>query len=161
MNIEAINNVAAPQGQLSVAADKINTARKRPEPPAPEVPRWDTHTITLSGAEHANPFRDVRLTATFTHASGRELIAEGFHDGETTWRIRFMPTDLGLWTYVTKSNDPRLDGQRGSLQCVPPEAPYLHGPVGARGRHFIHADGTRIFPISARLSCLDATDEAR
>jgi len=36
MNIEAINTAASPQGQMSVAADKLDSARKKQEAPAPE-----------------------------------------------------------------------------------------------------------------------------
>ncbi len=37
MNIEAINTAANPQGQMSVAADKLDAARKKQEAPAPEA----------------------------------------------------------------------------------------------------------------------------
>lgn len=37
MNIEAINTVGSPQGQLSVAADKLDTARKKQKTSVPEA----------------------------------------------------------------------------------------------------------------------------
>lgn len=37
MNIEAISTVGSPQGHLSVAADKLDTARKKQESSAPEA----------------------------------------------------------------------------------------------------------------------------
>ncbi|MBN1673703.1 MAG: DUF5060 domain-containing protein [Kiritimatiellae bacterium] len=119
------------------------------------VERWDTHTVDFrSTPRHTNPFTDVEFKARFGHeASGRECQVDGFHDGADTWRVRFMPSELGTWRYVTESNDPRLDKRHGSLQCVAPKKNYLHGPLCVDGLHFKHADGTRRFLISTRLSC--------
>ena len=47
----------------------------------------------LTGSRtYANPFLDVTVKATFTAPSGRTLTAYGFHDGETTWRVRWRRT---------------------------------------------------------------------
>src|SRR5215470_3165842 len=94
------------------------------EPPQPNGNRfWIASSITFksprrtvdcssftaadefSGGLHASPFLDVRL-AVFKHDSGRTLEAQGFYDGDRTWRIRFMPLEAGRWTYSTRSNDP-------------------------------------------------------
>jgi hypothetical protein len=64
-----------------------------------------------------------------------------------------MPTDLGKWTYATNSPDAGLNGKTGTLNCVAPAKPYLHGPLQVQGRHFVHADGTPRFLISTRLTC--------
>ena len=62
-----------------------------------QVERWDTFEIALDAAgSYDNPFRDLELTARFTHEpSGKTIAAGGFYDGASTWRIRFMPTELG------------------------------------------------------------------
>ena len=64
-----------------------------------------------------------------------------------------MPLEVGRWDYVTESNDPALNGAAGSLECTPASKSYLHGPLRPDGLHFRHADGTRRFLISTRLSC--------
>lgn len=117
------------------------------------VERWDTHELSWQGGRYQNPFRDVKLTVTFRHASGREIAVNGFYDGDSTWRVRFMPLELGRWTYISESNDSSLHGKRDSLIAVKPAKSYLHGPLRAQGLHFLHADGTRPFLISTRLSC--------
>lgn len=117
------------------------------------VERWDTYELAWQGGTYANPFRDVRLTATFRHESGRSVTVNGFYDGGATWRVRFMPLDLGRWSYRTVSKEPALNGKTGEIVCVKPAKPYLHGPLRAQGLHFIHADGSRRFLISTRLSC--------
>ncbi|MFB3905320.1 MAG: DUF5060 domain-containing protein [Acidobacteriota bacterium] len=121
---------------------------------SPSVERWDVFELSLQSRQsYANPFRDVALSAVFSHSDGRRLKVEGFYDGGSTWRVRFMPLEVGRWDYVTESNDPALAAVRGSLECVPPARSYLHGPLKADGPHFRHADGTRRFLISTRLSC--------
>ena len=119
------------------------------------VRRWDTHEIVLSASRtYANPFRDVALTARFTHAdSGTSIGVNGFYDGGSTWRIRFMPTELGTWSYVTESADLSLDQKSGQVQCTEPTQPHLHGPLRPEGCHFRHADGTRRLLLSTRFSC--------
>lgn len=123
--------------------------------------RWDTCEISLAASStYNNPFRDVELTGTFTHKeNGKYITVNGFYDGGSTWRIRFMPTELGAWHYVTKSSDPDLDGKSGELICTQPTQPYLHGPLCAKGHHFFHADGAPRFLISTRMSCPYASPE--
>ncbi len=119
------------------------------------VERWDTKELSFtSERSYSNPFRDVALKATFTRLGGNRssLTVNGFYDGGTTWRVRFMPPELGRWEYITESTDPGLGGKRGLIECTAPQRPYLHGPLKADGLHFVHEDGTRRFLISTRLS---------
>jgi len=131
--------------------------------PVQKAERWDTRELAFTAdRDYANPFRDVALVATFTHAaSGRKVMVNGFYDGGRTWRLRFMPAELGEWAYVTQSANPGLDGKTGRVTCVAPTRPFLHGPLRADGHHFVHADGTRRFLISTRLSCQSAAPTVR
>ena len=146
---------------MGVAAETPPTAA--PSQSGPEkVQRWDVHEATLAASEsYANPFQDVSLTATFTHvSSGERLTVDGFHDGGSEWRIRFMPTQIGTWRWTTRSNDRGLDGKTGSLECVASVKPYLRGLLKVQGRHFVHVDGTPRYLISTRLSCQFAPPSA-
>lgn len=120
-----------------------------------DIQRWDTFEIAHQAQnQHIYPFRFVDFTGTFTHLQSNQSIQiNGFYDGDSTWRMRFMPTELGAWRYTTASNDPGLDGQQGHFTCVEATASYLHGPVSTRGFHFFHADGTPRLLLSTRLSC--------
>ena len=119
------------------------------------IGRWDTWEFTLkSRSSYDNPFRDVTLTADFTHRkSGKVVRVTGFHDGGRMWRIRFMPTERGTWSYRTTSNDKELDNVEGKLTCVVLKANHLRSPITCRGHAFVHADGSVRFVISTRLSC--------
>ena len=108
--------------------------------------RWGIYEITLPGPSAGNPFIDVRLSASFQFRH-RTVEADGFYDGSGTYRIRFMPDELGQWTYTTSSNIPSLDGKTGAFSVTAP-APANHGPVRVRNiSHFAYEDGTPYIPI--------------
>ena len=110
------------------------------------VEQWDLYEITLPGPSEGNPFREVELAALFRRA-GRELLVDGFYDGDGVYRIRFMPDEVGEWTYVTRSNVPQLAGMQGRVVCTPPSTGN-HGPVRVAKRyHFAYADGTPYIPF--------------
>ena len=120
-----------------------------------DIQRWDFIEIAHEAtAEREYPFRFVDFDATFTHIdSGHSVNISGYYDGDATWRLRFMPTELGTWRYLTSSNTPGLDGHEGRINCVAPSETYLRGPVATDGHHFFHADGTARLLLSTRLSC--------
>ena len=109
------------------------------------VEQWGMQEITLrSNTQHENPFSDVALSAEFRF--GDKIVrTDGFYDGDQKWKIRFMPQSQGLWRYQTCSNDPALNGQKGSFEVGPP-GPLNHGPVKvANTYHFSYEDGTPYF----------------
>jgi hypothetical protein len=54
--------------------------------------------------QYGNPFLDVVLDCRFKSPSGKEHLAPGFYDGESTWLVRFSPHETGLWSYETTAN---------------------------------------------------------
>jgi hypothetical protein len=114
--------------------------------PAQNVERWGVYEVSLSGPQSGNPFLDVRLSASFQYRH-RSVEVDGFYDGAGVYRIRFMPDEIGEWTYATRSNRPELDGKTGRFACTPASA-RNHGPVRVqRISHFAYEDGTPYFPV--------------
>jgi hypothetical protein len=110
------------------------------------VERWNVFEVELKGPSAGNPFMDVDLSATFAHDS-TQIEVNGFYDGDGTYKIRFMPTQTGEWSFITQSNVNKLDKQKGSFTCVPATG-QNHGPVQvANTFHFKYDDGTPYFPI--------------
>jgi hypothetical protein len=107
----------------------------------PDVELWGVFETSLPGLSTGNPFTDVNLSARFIR--GTMVVAvNGFYDGDGTYRVRFMPSALGDWQFVTQSNVPELSGKTGSFSCIKPTGPN-HGPVRvANTYHFAYADGT-------------------
>ncbi len=105
------------------------------------VERWGIYEVPLRGPAEGNPFIDVNLSAEFTHGE-KTIKVSGFYDGEGVYRIRFMPDELGEWTYATKCKDRELDGKSGRFTCIPP-GKGNQGPVRIKNiYHFAYADGT-------------------
>ncbi|RYG86512.1 MAG: DUF5060 domain-containing protein, partial [Alphaproteobacteria bacterium] len=110
------------------------------------VAKWDIFEIELSGPSGGNPYLEVTLEATFTHGA-RAVRVPGFHDGGSSYRIRFMPDAEGEWNYTTNSSAAALNGKAGSFTATA-AAPDAHGPVRVHNQfHFAHADGTPYFPF--------------
>jgi len=108
------------------------------------VGRYEIFQLDLTSTNsYGNPFSDTSVSATFTHTGGGTPVqVHGFHDGGTTWRVRFMPHLTGEWTYVTSSPDGQLNGRTGAISCVASANP---GPLRTDGFHFFHDDGTPFF----------------
>ena len=138
--------------QLSSAAALTSLAPAFADAAAPavhaesSVPLYDFFELALDGPSSGNPFLDVTLKATFT-LEHRAVTVDGFYDGGTSYKVRFMPDTQGRWQFTTSSNVAALDGKTGAFACVAAR-PGEHGPVGVmRTRHFAYADGTPYFPF--------------
>jgi hypothetical protein len=112
------------------------------------IARWDYIELNFAGPSAGNPFLDVSLSVTFRFEH-RSLEVAGFYDGAGSCNIRFMPDELGAWSWATSSNAPALDGKSGAFQCIAPEAGN-RGPVSVRDTfHFGYADDTPCFRVPA------------
>jgi hypothetical protein len=118
---------------------------------AQPVPLWGRWDLELHAAAAADPKTEV--TVDLRSPSDRTFAVEGFWDGGSIWRARFMPVEPGTWSYRTRSVPPvaGLDGVSGRFECR--RAPHKgnpllrHGPVrvASSGTHLVHADGTPFF----------------
>lgn len=111
-----------------------------------EVERWGLFELTLDGPSEGNPFQEVQLSARFQYRN-RVVQPDGFYDGNGTYRIRFMPDQVGTWRFTTISNSSELDGITGEFVCTQPSLGN-HGPVSVKDSYtFEYADGTRYMPF--------------
>lgn len=109
------------------------------------VERWSRYEISLKADVCGNPF-DVELKATFT-GPDTTMTVRGFYDGGGVFKVRFMPSVMGAWTYCTTSQESQLDNISGEFECVSPTAGN-HGPVSVDAdNNFKYADGTIYHPI--------------
>lgn len=136
-----------PDGTSSgVAPDAASTAPATGQTPVP-LYRVYEQSITNTNA-YGNSFTDVTLTATFTAPSGRKVSFWGFYDGDgaggqtgNVWKLRFMPDELGAWTYTYAWSD-GTPGGSGSFNAV--SAGAGRGVLRAYGEnpHWFAYDGT-------------------
>jgi hypothetical protein len=105
------------------------------------VEKWKVYEITLGGPSSGNPFKEVKLSGRFINDNDT-ISNSGFYDGDGIYKIRFMPQKEGKWTYLTTSNDNKLDNKKGSFICTP-ALKDNHGPVVVKDTfYFAYADGT-------------------
>lgn len=112
------------------------------------VAQWERFEKSFTCHTLQNPFTDVELSAIFVHRDTKDTVrVNGFYDGDDQYKVRFMPTKIGLWTYKTLSQEKELNGHEGSLVCLQPEKGY-HGMVQVGGdQNFVYADGTQYHPV--------------
>ena len=110
------------------------------------VEKWGVFEIELHGSDHGNPFMDVNLEAKFI-CDEQTVNVQGFYDGGSVYRIRFMPNAKGEWRFRTNSNSRSLSGIEGRFTCTSPQEGN-HGPVRiADTFHFAYEDGSRYLPV--------------
>ncbi|MBN1816406.1 MAG: DUF5060 domain-containing protein [Sedimentisphaerales bacterium] len=104
-------------------------------------PQWGIFETMLKGPANGCPYLDVTISARFVK-DDQAIEVPGFWDGGDVYKIRFMPTQQGVWRYETRSNRTELDGHRGSFTAVAPSADN-HGPVQVFDTYYLrYADGT-------------------
>ncbi|WP_343110340.1 DUF5060 domain-containing protein [Mucilaginibacter sp.] len=112
----------------------------------PKVERWGRYEITLKGPTSGNPYTDIALKATFSNGTDK-ITVNGFYDGDGIYQIRFMPTKIGMWTYVTSSNSALLKNKHGSVQCIASTG-NNHGMVQVWNTYnFKYNDGMIFYPF--------------
>ena len=94
-----------------------------------------------------NPYL-VNLDAAWTHVtSGTRLSTHGFYDGQGLFRVRFSPSMVGAWNYITNCTDvTSLHGHIGKLEvskAVTRGCPRTSG--GKLG--FVYPDGSKYSPV--------------
>ena len=91
------------------------------------VPQWDRFEAALSNTNtYADPYRNVTLNVTYTKPDASTVNFWGFYEGSNTWRIRFMPDQIGTWSYAASFSD-GSGGETNSFECVDGDLPGLIG----------------------------------
>ncbi len=112
----------------------------------PKVEQWDRFEVTLKYAHSGNSFKDVRLLAVFT-GKDTSFVVNGFYDGKNAFKIRFMPQQIGVWSYATSSNIPELNENHGTFECIKATG-RNHGMVRVSDTYnFKYADGKPYYPF--------------
>ncbi len=127
--------------------------------------RWEESFTASDGVAD-----DTIMTVNLEAPSGTAHTVEGFWDGGSHWKVRFMPDEAGTWNYRTASAPPvpGLDGQEGAFvvaaDAEPSTAFLTHGTVhvSSNSRYLAHADSTPFFWLAdtAWNGALMSTDEA-
>ncbi len=112
------------------------------------VEKWGMFELSCEGFAEGNPFTQRWIHGEFT--GEHECVStDGFYDGDGVYKLRFMPSYEGEYSFTVSGN---FDGEdkrelRGSF-TVTAAGPDNHGPVHVAERyHFAYADGSPYYPI--------------
>jgi hypothetical protein len=123
-----------------------------------EVPVWQVQEVTFEAArEYANPYVDVECWVELSGPGFKKRVY-GFWDGGRTFKVRFVATQPGEWSWASGSNHPDdagLSGGGGKFKAVAwsaaelEENPNRRGFVRAseNGHALRYADGTPFFLV--------------
>ncbi len=124
---------------------------------------WEVIDITFKITRSVeNPFDEV-FGAIFKGPDDIELNSPGFYNGNGEFLIRFSPTELGNWTFITYSTRAELSEKTGKIHVLKNENPDVHGPLIIKKdnlRHFFYADGMPYFLMAFECDWLFALDLA-
>ena len=75
-----------------------------------EAPNYTSIEMTIKlDAKYSNPYdlREISLDGIFTGPTGKEMQVPGFWDGDGNWKLRFTPSQVGMWNYTIQVKDLR------------------------------------------------------
>ncbi|GAB2791382.1 hypothetical protein GCM10027275_40420 [Rhabdobacter roseus] len=72
-----------------------------------------------ASATEANPYYAIRCTVTFRKPDGKKVKVDGFFDGGSSFKARAYCEQPGKWQWESASDNPGLDGRRGTFEVVP------------------------------------------
>ena len=67
------------------------------------VEKWGTFEAEMPGKHEGNPFTDYAIQGTFKGKEETKTI-DGFYDGDGIYRVRFMPSFEGDYTFEIKGS---------------------------------------------------------
>jgi len=123
-------------GNLAAGRDSVFTT------PLRTAALYTPFEVTLTtGNRHDRAYLDVDVTGIFISPTGKELRLSGFWDGGKIWKVRFAPTEPGIWRYRTESNDPALVVS-GRFNALPSNRRGFVRASKTRPYGFEYSDGT-------------------
>ena len=109
------------------------------------VEKWDVFEFAAPGRQEGNPFVDYDIKGVF-QSPNETVTADGFYDGDGVYKVRFMPSFEGDYTFTVSGSF--SDEVYTGTFTVTPAAAGNHGPVRvANTFHFAYEDGTPYYPV--------------
>ena len=115
--------------------------------------QWIAVEIPFEATERITKIEQAEVDVTFTNrTTSTTLKMPAFWNGGEEWKVRFAPTECGIWDYTvsTKGTDLGLAGKTGTLACNSYKGDleiYKRGFLKTEKdtRYFLYNDGTPFF----------------
>lgn len=109
------------------------------------VEKWGMFEAACEGKTEGNPFRDFTISGSF-RGEKEKVEAEGFYDGDGVYKVRFMPSFEGKYSFCIRGTFSD-EIYEGSFLVTAPSKEN-HGPIRtANTYHFAYEDGTPYYPV--------------
>ncbi len=108
-----------------------------------QVEKWGMLELTFHGKSDGNPYIDYQIRAEFSGGQEKTVI-DGFYDGDGVYKVRFMPSYEGKYSYQVSGNFvmEKTELLHGVFTVAESGADN-HGPVRVCGAQWLsYADGT-------------------
>jgi hypothetical protein len=110
--------------------------------------KWDIYEITFIANDniYANPFWDIEIKGIFTGPNSEILNIGGFYYDTNTWKLRFSPTEEGIWEFLIHFKTPNDTVVfEGNFECLPANDNHGFLEVSKNNPYnFIYSDGTSL-----------------
>lgn len=112
-----------------------------------KVGRFSLHEVSLSATgRYDNPYTQLSADALLVEPDGHTVRRVPlFWDGGEVWRFRFAPDRIGAWTWSVESDDPGLNGRKGSFDCVASDRRGSFQPLTRSPYHFQYQSGEKVW----------------
>ena len=121
------------------------------------VEKWGTFEVEMPGRSAGNPFTDYDIRGTFKGKEETKTV-DGFYDGDGIYRVRFMPSFEGDYTFEVKGSF--SDEVYTGAFHVTPAAEGNHGPVRVSYTyHMAYEDGKPYYSIGTTCYVWDLQSE--
>lgn len=109
------------------------------------IEKWGIFEVSIQGKCEGNPYKDYEIYGIFK-SSQENIQVDGFYDGNGIYKVRFMPSFTGRYTFMIKGTFGEEE-YSGAFDVKEPSQKN-HGPVKvANTHHFVYEDGTPYYPI--------------
>lgn len=133
-----------------------------------QIEKWGMFEVSVIGPKDGNPFKDHWVKGNFI-SEKENVTVDGFYDGNGVYKVRFMPSFEGTYTYKVKADFLEEEKSEGSAKEVCTERKVCdedactevcgeftvtepsagnHGPVKVANKfHLAYADGTPHYSV--------------
>jgi hypothetical protein len=112
-------------------------------------------SITYPSAGLSNVWEDVDVTTDFISPSSKTVTVNGFYHSANTWKVRFVPWEIGTYTWTIRLTPKNGTGQTatGSFSCVASSEKGFIRTYAPNTYRMVYDDGTLFPALGWEMMC--------
>lgn len=146
----------------SMGGEVVGGGEDLPIIEGPTVDQWRRIVLPFNhGQYEGNPFL-LEMKVTFVHEQTNQAIElPAYYDGNDTWKVAFMPTEVGQWSWITTSPETELDGHSGVLTAIESEHQGLLAADPSAPNKWHYTETGSVIPVGLFVQGMldDASEE--